>query len=409
MVDDTTTILHAPNNVIIDASMPAMIRDSGKMWNADGKLQETKAIIPDRTYAGVYDTVIEDCKRHGAFDPKTMGSVSNIGLMAEQAEEYGSHDTTFQLSEPGDITVVDETGQCLFRHTVQSGDIWRMCRVKHTPVMNWIQLGIDRCLSTNTPAVFFLDENRPHDRELIKKVTRVQDDHTDPLDVHILSPKSATQFTLNRLRDGLDTISVTGNVLRDYLTDLFPILELGTSSKMQSIVPLLSGGGLFETGAGGSAPRHIQQFLKDGHLRWNSLGEFLAIGACLGHIHTTFNMESAEILSRCLDTATAQILLQDCAPMPNPGERDTLETHFYLAQYWTQALHEHGSPLGDQYSSLYQSLTDNESQIVSEFRDAQGTAKHIGGYYHPSPAQLDRLLRPSPTFNQCLQNWATSQ
>ncbi len=407
MVDSNNGItgLHAPNHLIVDASMPAMIRDSGKMWNPDGQQHETKAVIPDRTYARVYQTVIDDCKQHGAYDPRTMGSVSNVGLMAQKAEEYGSHDKTFQVPTNGIVRVVDQDNTVILEHTVHANDIWRMCQVKDIPIQNWVQLAVNRAKDTQTPAVFWLDQHRAHDRELIKKVTHYLQDHdTSDLDIHILAPDQATQFSLDQIRQGLDTISVTGNVLRDYLTDLFPILELGTSAKMLSIVPLLSGGGLFETGAGGSAPKHVEQLLKEGHLRWNSLGEFLALSACLAHLAKSSTHNIEHVLSTTLDHATGMLLDHERSPAHSVGELDTSGSHFYLALYWAEALsqQEDNPDLKTRFTSLFQQLKDNESTIVAEFKNAQGTPKDIGGYYHPDDQMATAVMRPSTTFNRCL-------
>ncbi len=403
--DKGITNLHVPSDIIIDASMPVVVRDSGKMWGPDGKLKDTKALIPDRSYAGVYQTVLEFCKKHGAFDPATMGSVPNVGLMAQKAEEYGSHDKTFQMSGNGIMQVVDTAGQTLLKHTVEAGDIWRMCQVKDAPIQDWIQLAITRARATGTPAVFWLDKNRAHDAQLIEKVNQYLPNHdTDGLEIHIKSPVEATQFSLDRIKEGQDTISVTGNVLRDYLTDMFPILEVGTSAKMLSIVPLMNGGGLFETGAGGSAPKHVQQFEKEGHLRWDSLGEFLALTASLEHLANTFNNDRAQLLAETLDQATAKFLKNRKSPSRIVHELDNRGSHFYLTWYWAQALAEQtkDTELQASFVELAQQLTDNETKIVDELNAAQGPAMDIGGYYQPNANLASNAMRPSTTFNTLL-------
>ncbi|NHN76326.1 NADP-dependent isocitrate dehydrogenase [Azotobacter chroococcum] len=403
--DKGITNLHVPSDVIVDASMPAMIRDSGKMWGADGKLHDTKAVIPDRCYAGVYQVVIEDCKQHGAFDPTTMGSVPNVGLMAQKAEEYGSHDKTFQIPADGVVRVTDESGKVLMEQNVESGDIWRMCQVKDAPIQDWVKLAVNRARATNTPAVFWLDPARAHDAQVIAKVERYLKDHdTSGLEILIMSPVEATRFTLARIREGKDTISVTGNVLRDYLTDLFPIMELGTSAKMLSIVPLMSGGGLFETGAGGSAPKHVQQFLEEGYLRWDSLGEFLALAASLEHLGSTYKNPKALVLASTLDQATGKVLDNNKSPARKVGEIDNRGSHFYLALYWAQALaaQTEDKELQAQFTTLAKTLTDNEAKIVGELSAAQGKPVDIAGYYHPNVELTSKAMRPSATLNAAL-------
>lgn len=399
------TNLHVPSDVIIDASMPAMIRTSGQMWNKEGKGQDTKAIIPDRAYAGVYVATIDFCKKHGAFDPKTMGSVPNVGLMAQKAEEYGSHDKTFQVSANGTVKVTDATGKVLMEQAVEAGDIFRMCQVKDAPIQDWVKLAVNRARLSNTPAVFWLDENRAHDRQLIIKVNQYLKDHdTQGLDIRILNPIEATNFTMERLIEGLDTISVTGNVLRDYLTDLFPILEVGTSAKMLSIVPLMNGGGLFETGAGGSAPKHIEQFIEEGYLRWDSLGEFLALGVSLEHLGQVFHNPKALVLSETLDAATEKFLDTDKSPARKVGQIDNRGSHFYLTLYWTQALAAQDKDLELKaiFSPIAKELTDNEAQINAELIGSQGKKQEIGGYYKPNPELVYKAMRPSATFNTIL-------
>lgn len=400
--DKGITNLHVPSDVIVDASMPAMIRDSGRMWNADGTLQDTKAVIPDRCYAGIYQVVIDDCKANGAFDPATMGSVPNVGLMAQKAEEYGSHDKTFQIPADGTVRVIDEAGNVLMEHTVEAGDIWRMCQTKDAPIQDWVKLAVNRARLSHTPAVFWLDSARAHDRNVIAKVERYLKDHdTNGLDIRILAPVDAMKFSLERIRQGLDTISVTGNVLRDYLTDLFPIMELGTSAKMLSVVPLMNGGGLFETGAGGSAPKHVQQFVQENYLRWDSLGEFLALAASLEHLSEHTGNARAKVLADTLDTANAKFLDNDKSPSRKVGGIDNRGSHFYLAMYWAQALAEQGddAALKATFAPLAQALTANEAKIVEELNAVQGHPVDIGGYYHPDLGQVSKAMRPSATFN----------
>ncbi|SFK38575.1 NADP-dependent isocitrate dehydrogenase [Rhodanobacter glycinis] len=401
--DKGITNLHVPSDVIIDASMPAMIRDSGKMWNAEGKLQDVKALIPDRSYAGVYQAVIEDCKAHGAFDPATMGSVPNVGLMAQKAEEYGSHDKTFQIAADGVVKVIDEAGKVLLQHDVEAGDIWRMCETKDAPIQDWVKLAVSR--ARHTPAVFWLDPQRAHDAQIIKKVERYLKDHdTSGLDIRIMDPVAATTFSLERIRQGLDTISVTGNVLRDYLTDLFPIMELGTSAKMLSIVPLMAGGGLFETGAGGSAPKHVQQFLEENHLRWDSLGEFLALAASLEHLASRYDHAGASVLAKTLDQANGKFLDSNKSPSRKAGELDNRGSHFYLTLYWAQALASQDShaEMKATFAPLAKALTENEATIVDELNKVQGKPVDIDGYYRPDIAKVSAAMRPSKTFNDAL-------
>jgi isocitrate dehydrogenase len=401
--DKGITNLHVPSDVIIDASMPAMIRDSGKMWNAKGELQDIVAVIPDRSYAGVYQATIEDCKAHGAFDPATMGSVPNVGLMAQAAEEYGSHDKTFQIAGDGVVKVIDEAGKVLLQHDVEAGDIWRMCQTKDAPIQDWVKLAVSR--ARHTPAVFWLDPQRAHDRQVIAKVERYLKDHdTSGLDIRIMDPVAATKFSLERIRQGLDTISVSGNVLRDYLTDLFPIMELGTSSKVLSIVPLMAGGGLFETGAGGSAPKHVQQFLQENHLRWDSLGEFLALGASLEQLGSRSGDAGIDVLAKTLDLANGKFLDANKSPSRQAGELDNRGSHFYLAMYWAQALASQDihSALKAAFTPLAAALTQNEARIVGELNGVQGAPVDIGGYYHPDMERVSRVMRPSATFNAAL-------
>ena len=403
--DKGITNLHVPSDVIVDASMPAMIRTSGQMWNAAGKGQDTKALIPDRSYAGVYIATIDFCKKHGAFDPKTMGSVPNVGLMAQKAEEYGSHDKTFQMEANGTVKVLDSKGAVLMEQKVEKGDIFRMCQVKDLPIQDWVKLTVNRARLSDTPAVFWLDDQRAHDRQLIEKVNLYLKDHdTNGLDIRILDPVAATNFSLERIKDGKDTISVTGNVLRDYLTDLFPILELGTSAKMLSIVPLMNGGGLFETGAGGSAPKHVEQFLEEGYLRWDSLGEFLALGVSLEHLGQTLNNPKALVLSETLDTATEKFLENDKSPARKIGQIDNRGSHFYLAQYWAQALaaQNKDAELKATFTEIAKDLTDNEATINAELIGAQGKKQEIGGYYKPDFKLTDDAMRPSATLNAAL-------
>ncbi|MDH5676545.1 MAG: NADP-dependent isocitrate dehydrogenase [Myxococcales bacterium] len=400
--DKGITNLHVPSDVIIDASMPPMIRDSGGMWNAEGKLQDCKAVIPDSSYAGVYQAVIEDCQKHGAYDPATMGSVSNVGLMAQKAEEYGSHDKTFEIAAAGKVRVVDADGKALLEHEVQPGDIWRACQVKDAPVRDWVKLAVNRARATGVPAVFWLDRERAHDAQLIEKVELYLKDHdTSGLEIHILAPASATRFSVERIRKGQDTISVTGNVLRDYLTDLFPILEVGTSAKMLSIVPLMNGGGLFETGAGGSAPKHVQQFEEEGHLRWDSLGEFLALAVSFEHLGEHFDNVGAGILGRTLDEATAKLLQNRKSPSRKVHELDNRGSHYYLALYWAQAVAAQGDDpaLAARFAPVAKALSEHEAKIVEELNGAQGPAQDIGGYYQPDPERAAKAMRPSATLN----------
>ncbi|MCF6262245.1 MAG: NADP-dependent isocitrate dehydrogenase [Xanthomonadales bacterium] len=403
--DRGITNLHVPSDVIVDASMPAMIRASGKMWNADGVQQDTKAIIPDRCYAGIYQKTIDFCRQHGAFDPTTMGSVPNVGLMAQKAEEYGSHDKTFEIPNKGTVRVLDDNNNVLLEHVVSAGDIWRMCQVKDAPIQDWIKLAAKRARLSSTPAVFWLDENRAHDAQIIAKVNQYLPEHdTAGLDIRILSPQEAMQFTLERVKQSLDTISVTGNVLRDYLTDLFPILELGTSAKMLSIVPLMNGGGLFETGAGGSAPKHVEQFVKENHLRWDSLGEFLALAASLEHLSESSGNSKAKILADTLDTATGVFLDNNRSPSRKVNELDNRGSHFYLAMYWAQALAEQSqdSEMQIHFSKLAQQLSDNEESIVAELIAVQGSPVDIGGYYFADENLIDQEMRASAVFNDVL-------
>lgn len=403
--DKGITNLHVPSDVIVDASMPAMIRDSGKMWNAAGELQDTKTVIPDRCYAGIYQVVIDDCKKNGPFDPVTMGSVPNVGLMAQAAEEYGSHDKTFQIAADGIVRVTDASGKVLIEQKVEVGDLFRMCQTKDAPVQDWVKLAVNRASATGTPAVFWLDANRAHDAQIIAKVNVYLKDHdTAGLDLRILSPVEAIRFTLERIRAGKDTISVTGNVLRDYLTDLFPILELGTSAKMLSIVPLMAGGGLFETGAGGSAPKHVQQFVEEDFLRWDSLGEFMALAASLEHLGQVNKNTKALVLAKALDQATGKFLDTDKSPARKVGGLDNRGSHFYLALYWAQALAEQTEDVALQqhFTEPAKALTDNEAAIVAELKAAQGKAVDIGGYYHPDTTKTSQAMRPSKTLNQVL-------
>ena len=399
------TNLHVPSDVIVDASMPAMIRTSGQMFNKEGKQQDTMAIIPDRCYAGVYTATIDFCKKHGAFDPTTMGSVPNVGLMAQKAEEYGSHDKTFQMNTDGIVRVVDTNGNVIMEQTVEAKDIFRMCQAKDAPIQDWVKLAVNRARLSNTPAVFWLDENRAHDRELIKKVAKYLKDYdTTGLDIRILNPVEATNFTLERIVKGLDTISVTGNVLRDYLTDLFPILEVGTSAKMLSIVPLMNGGGLFETGAGGSAPKHVEQFSQEGYLRWDSLGEFLALGASLEHLGQTLNNSKALILAETLDVATEKFLANDKSPARKIGQIDNRGSHFYLAMYWAEALaaQDKNAELKAIFTPIAKAFNENEAKINAELIGAQGKPQNIGGHYQPNPELTSKAMRPSETFNAIL-------
>ncbi len=405
--DKGITNLHVPSDVIIDASMPAMIRSSGQMWNSAGDLQDTKAVIPDSSYAGIYQTTIDFCKKHGAFDPTTMGSVSNVGLMAQKAEEYGSHDKTFEITSKGKVCITDESGKILIEHAVEEGDIWRMCQVKDAPIQDWVKLAVNRAKATGTPAVFWLDNKRAHDIELIKKVNSYLPDHDiTGLDIRILPPAEATQFSLERIIKGQDTISVTGNVLRDYLTDLFPILEVGTSAKMLSIVPLMNGGGLFETGAGGSAPKHVQQFLEEGHLRWDSLGEYLALAVSLEHFGTVNNNTKAILFSETLDDATDKFLDNKKSPSRKVNELDNRGSHFYLALYWAQALANQTKDLELQkyFIEIAKELETNESKIIDELNAAQGKPVNIGAYYLPDEELVLNAMRPSKTLNNILDH-----
>ncbi len=407
--DKGITNLHVPSDVIVDASMPAMIRTSGQMWNKEGKAQDTVAIIPDRCYAGVYTATIDFCKKHGAFVPTTMGSVPNVGLMAQKAEEYGSHDKTFQIQGEGLVRVVNTEGTVLMEQKVAKNDIFRMCQAKDAPIQDWVKLAVNRARLSATPAVFWLDNNRAHDRELIVKVEKYLKDYdTTGLDIRILSPIEATNFTLERIIKGLDTISVTGNVLRDYLTDLFPILEVGTSAKMLSIVPLMNGGGLFETGAGGSAPKHVEQFIEEGYLRWDSLGEFLALGASLEHLGQTLNNSKAIVLAEALDVATEKFLANDKSPSRKVGGIDNRGSHFYLAMYWAEALaaQDKDADLKAIFSPIATEFTANEAQINGELIGAQGKPQTIGGYYQPNPELTSKAMRPSTTFNTILAKLA---
>ncbi|MCK9468936.1 MAG: NADP-dependent isocitrate dehydrogenase [Porticoccaceae bacterium] len=403
--DKGITNLHVPSDIIVDASMPAMIRDSGKMWGADGQLHDTKAMIPDRCYAGVYQEVIEDCRKNGAFDPTTMGSVPNVGLMAQKAEEYGSHDKTFEVPVDGTVRVVDEKGNVLMEHQVEAGDIVRMCQAKDSAIQDWVKLAVNRARTTGTPAVFWLDANRAHDAQLIAKVERYLKDHdTEGLDIRILEPREACRVSLERIRQGLDTISVTGNVLRDYLTDLFPILELGTSAKMLSIVPLMNGGGLFETGAGGSAPKHVQQFVEENHLRWDSLGEFLALAESLEHFGTVTNNAKAKVFADTLGEANGKFLDSNKSPSRKAGELDNRGSHFYLALYWAEALADQDADaeLKARFTPVAEQLRAAEAEIVAELNEVQGKPVDIGGYYRPDGALTSRAMRPSATFNRIL-------
>ncbi|WP_313113083.1 NADP-dependent isocitrate dehydrogenase [Aequorivita sediminis] len=403
--DKGITNLHVPSDVIIDASMPAMIRNSGKMWGPDGKSHDTKAVIPDSSYADVYQATIDFCKKHGAFDPTTMGTVPNVGLMAQKAEEYGSHDKTFEIPANGKVQVINNSGEVIIEHTVEEGDIWRMCQVKDLPIQDWIKLAVSRASATGSPAVFWLDENRAHDAELIKKINTYLPNHnTEGLEIKILSPEKATEYTLERVKAGEDTISVTGNVLRDYLTDLFPILELGTSAKMLSIVPLMNGGGLFETGAGGSAPKHVDQFLEENHLRWDSLGEFLALAVSLEHLGTKNNNQKAIVLAEALDVATEKYLDNSKSPSRKVKEIDNRGSHFYLAMYWAEALskQDNDQELKEIFTSIAQQLRDNENKINEELTMVQGHLVDIGGYYEPTEKLVFEAMRPSKTFNNIL-------
>ncbi|KTG23543.1 isocitrate dehydrogenase [Idiomarina sp. WRN-38] len=399
------TNLHVPSDVIIDASMPAMIRDSGKMWDKNDSRQDAKAMIPDRCYAGLYQETINFCKENGAFDPSTMGTVPNVGLMAQKAEEYGSHDKTFEIPADGVVKVLNKAGDVVFEHKVEEGDIWRMCQVKDAPIRDWVKLAVNRSRLSGMPAVFWLDSNRAHDAQLIKKVEEYLKEHdTDGLDIQIMAPVEATRHTLQRVKEGKDTISVTGNVLRDYLTDLFPILELGTSAKMLSIVPLMNGGGLFETGAGGSAPKHVQQFVEENHLRWDSLGEFLALAASLEHLSRTFDNKRAQVLADSLDVATAKFLDENKSPSRKAGEIDNRGSHFYLAMYWAEALANQNddAELNERFSKLSEKLSGNEQAIIDELNGVQGKKVDIGGYYQPNPEKVSAAMRPCSVLNETL-------
>jgi len=407
MVDSDRGIsnLHVPSDVIVDASMPAMIRNSGKMWGADGKLKDTKAVIPESTYATIYQETINFCKTNGAFDPTTMGTVPNVGLMAQKAEEYGSHDKTFEMVADGTMRVVDDAGNTLLEHEVEEGDIWRMCQTKDEPIKDWVKLAVKRARVSSMPAIFWLDTKRAHDRKLITKVERYLQDHdTEGLDIQIMSPVVAIRYTMERLIEGKDTISVTGNVLRDYLTDLFPILEVGTSAKMLSVVPLMKGGGMFETGAGGSAPKHVQQFNEENYLRWDSLGEFLALAVSLEHLAETTNNKKAQLLADCLDKATGELLANNKSPQRKLGMLDNRGSHFYLAMYWAKALaaQDEDAELKAHFSELAQKLSDNEEKIVKELNSVQGHETDIGGYYLPVDDKANAAMRPSETFNDAL-------
>ena len=400
--DRGITNLHVPSDIIIDASMPAMLRESGRMWNAAGETQDAKAVIPDRSYASVYQAVIDDCRTHGAYDPASMGSVPNVGLMAKKAEEYGSHDKTFEIPAAGMVRVTDAAGNVLMSHEVEAGDIWRMCQTKDASIRDWVKLAVTRARATGVPAVFWLDSTRAHDQQIIRKVEQYLAEHdTTDLEFHTMAPAEACRFSVERIRRGEDTISVTGNVLRDYLTDLFPILEVGTSAKMLSIVPLMNGGGLFETGAGGSAPKHVQQFEKENHLRWDSLGEFLALAASFEHLADHTGNASSRVLGRTLDEATTRYLMENRAPSRKAGELDNRGTHFYLCMYWAQALaaQTEDSDLAARFAPLATAMEENESKIIAELNDAQGVPMDIGGYYHPDPARAAEAMRPSSTFN----------
>ena len=400
--DKGITNLHVPSDVIIDASMPAMIRTSGQMWNANGELQDTLAVIPDSSYASVYQATIDFCRNHGAFDPRTMGTVPNVGLMAQKAEEYGSHDKTFQAPDKGSIRVTDASGQVLMEHSVDEGDIWRSCQTKDAPIRDWVKLAVNRARATGWPTIFWLDESRAHDAQLIAKVNRFLKDHdTEGLDIRILTPLEATQVSLERLSKGENTISVTGNVLRDYLTDLFPILEVGTSAKMLSIVPLMNGGGLFETGAGGSAPKHVQQFQKENYLRWDSLGEFLALAVSLEHLGTVFSNPKAKVIGAALDLATEKLLTENKSPTRRLGSTDNRGSHFFIALYWAQALADQNddADLKTQFTALAEKLAANEEAITKELLAVQGSAVELGGYYQPDDAKASAAMRPSPTLN----------
>jgi len=407
--DKGITNLHVPSDVIIDASMPACIRSSGKMWGTDGALHDTKAIIPDRCYAGIYQETMNFCRENGALDPRTMGTVPNVGLMAQKAEEYGSHDKTFEIASNGTVKVISSTGDVLMEHAVETGDIWRMCQVKDAPIQDWVKLAVNRARATGSPAIFWLDEARAHDRQVIDKVKQYLPNHdTEGLDISIMSPVDAIARSLRRIKEGKDTISVTGNVLRDYLTDLFPILELGTSAKMLSIVPLMNGGGLFETGAGGSAPKHVQQFVSEGHLRWDSLGEFLALAVSFEHLAETSNNPRAKLLGKTLDEATTDFLMNKRSPSRRVNEIDNRGSHFYLAMYWAKALAKQNKDetLSDIFDGIYDQMAANEAQINEELLAAQGARVDIGGYFLPDEELVSKAMRPSHTLNQILANLA---
>ncbi len=406
--DKGITNLHVPSDIIIDASMPAMIRTSGQMWNAQGEQADTKAVIPDSSYAGVYAATIDFCKKHGAFDPTTMGTVPNVGLMAQKAEEYGSHDKTFEIPANGVVKIIDAEGNTLTEHTVEQGDIWRACQVKDLPIQNWVKLAVSRAQATQWPTVFWLDANRAHDAQLIEKVNLYLKDYdTTDLDIKILSPTEATSYTLERVKAGENTISVTGNVLRDYLTDLFPILELGTSAKMLSIVPLMNGGGLFETGAGGSAPKHVQQFVEEGHLRWDSLGEFLALAVSLEHLSQVEDNAKAQVLATALDLATGKLLNNNKSPLRKVGQLDNRGSHFYIALYWAEALanQEDDAEIKAQFTPLYAELAQQEAQCIKELEDAQGSPVNIGGYYREDEELAAQAMRASESFNNVINNF----
>ncbi|PNI07898.1 NADP-dependent isocitrate dehydrogenase [Arthrobacter sp. AFG7.2] len=403
--DKGITTLNVPSDVIVDASMPAMIRSSGHMWGPDGKEADTLAVLPDSSYAGIYQVVLDDCRANGAYDPTTMGTVPNVGLMAQAAEEYGSHDKTFEIQEAGTVQIVDGSGNVLIEHQVSEGDIWRACQTKDLPIRDWVKLAVTRARASQTPAVFWLDGERAHDANLIAKVNEYLKDHdTEGLDIQIMSPVKAIAFTLERIRKGEDTISVSGNVLRDYLTDLFPILELGTSAKMLSVVPLMNGGGLFETGAGGSAPKHVQQLLKENHLRWDSLGEFLALAVSFEHLATTTNNARAQVLADTLDRATGTFLLENKSPSRRAGELDNRGSHYYLARYWAEELAKQtdDADLAAAFSSIANELSSKEETIVGELAEVQGSPVDIGGYYHPDDAKASAVMRPSATLNKVL-------
>jgi isocitrate dehydrogenase len=403
--DKGITALHVPSDIIVDASMPAMIRESGKMWGPDGKLHDTKALIPDRCYAGIYQVTIDDCKKNGAFDPVTMGSVSNVGLMAQAAEEYGSHDKTFQIPSDGVVSVTDASGKVLIEQTVEAGDLWRMCQAKDAPIQDWVKLAVNRARATGVPTIFWLDSARAHDAQIIAKVNHYLKDHdTSGLDIRIMAPEEATKFSLAQVRAGKDSVSVTGNVLRDYLTDLFPIMEVGTSAKMLSIVPLMAGGGMFETGAGGSAPKHVQQFVEEGFLRWDSLGEFLALAASLEHLGNAYHNPKANVLAKTLDQATGKFLDTDKSPARKVGGLDNRGSHFYLSLYWAQALAEQteDKALQEQFAVVAKKLGENEAKIIAELAASQGKPTDIGGYYRPNRDKTSKAMRPSATLNAAL-------